>query len=255
MKPPVDAFRLFPFLRSVPEDTLAALAETADLVRFGADEVLFQAGDRLGELHLLLSGKIGATYLPGDTEDDEHVPGDDDHALVDVLLPVRALYLPAVLLDLPAPAGALTLTAGRLITVSTTRLREVVDSDLGLARPLLDYALREAHEQALEIRSLKLRSLSQRLTEYLLGLIENPDETPARFVLPVSKELLAAKLACSKEHMSRAFAVLRRFGVETERTVVLLRDVPALQDYIRTPSRREPVAAYPYPLNRATRRA
>ena len=235
----MDAFRLFPFLRSVPEDTLAALAETADLVRFGADEVLFQAGERLGELHLLLSGQIGATYLPRATEDDEH-------ALVDVLLPVRALYLPAVLLDLPVPAGALTLTAGRLIAVPTTRLREVVDSDLGLARPLLDYALREAHEQALEIRSLKLRSLSQRLTEYLLGLIEDPGETPARFVLPVRKELLAARLACSKEHLSRAFAVLRRFGVETERAVVVLRDVPALQDYIRTPTQREPVPLYPW---------
>ena len=179
-----------------------------------------------------------------------HVPGDDDRALVDILLPVRALYLPAVLLDLPVPAGALTLTTGRLITVSTTRLRQVVDSDLGLARPLLDYALWEAHEQALEIRSLKLRSLSQRLTEYLLGLIEEPEETPARFVLPVSKELLAAMLACSKEHLSRAFAALRRFGVETERAVVVLRDVPALQDYIRTPTRREPVAAYPVePIN------
>lgn len=219
MKPGLETLRSLPLLAGLPVKYLAALDHSADLVRFGPDETLFQAGDLLGELSYLLIGQIGAMG-PQST---------DDSTLVDVMLPVRPLCLPSVLLGLPAPVGAYTLTAGRLITLPAYRLREMIRSSPGLARSFLDSALQEAHEQAQDIRSLKLQSSSQRLAAYLFGLIKDPNESPARIVLPFEKRRLAAKIGCKQENLSRAFAALRQIGVVTQGSVVIARDVPALR--------------------------
>lgn len=221
MKPGVQALQSLPLLADLSATALAALDQSADLVRFGPDETLFQAGDRLSELNYLLAGQIGATCPQSGA----------DNIFTDILLPVRPLCLPAVLLGLPAPVGAYTLTAGRLITLPAQRLREMTRSNAGLARSFLNGALQEAYEQVLDIRSLKLQSSPQRLATYLLGLIDDPEAKPARFVLPLHKELLAAKIGCSKENLSRAFAVLRQIGVVTQRRTIIAYDVPALRAF------------------------
>ena len=79
--------------------------------------------------------------------------------------------------------------------------------------------------------SLKLQSSPQRLAAYLLGLITDPNESPARIVLPLAKQRLAAKIGCAEENLTRAFAALRSIGVVTERSVVIARDVPALRAF------------------------
>jgi CRP-like cAMP-binding protein len=215
----IETLRSLPLLQAFPGKLLAALGETADIVGFGPEEEVFQAGERLSKLHYLLSGQIGTTR-PG--------PGEEDD-LVDVLLPVRPLCLSAVLLELPAPFGAHTLTAGQLITLSASRLGEMISSDPRLARSFFEYALRQTHEQALEISDLKLKSSPQRLADYLVGLISDPEEKPARFVLPMRKELIAAKLGCAPENLSRAFASLERIGVRTHQSAVIVHDVSALR--------------------------
>jgi CRP/FNR family transcriptional activator FtrB len=214
-----ETLRLLPLLQAFPDHLLGTLNETADVMVFGPEEEVFQAGERLSKLHYLLSGQIGTTRPR---------PGEEDD-LVDVLLPVRPLCLPAVLLELPAPFGAHTLTAGQLVTLSASRLGEMISNEPRLARPFFEYALRETHEQALEISDLKLKSSPQRLADYLLGLINDPEEEPARFVLPLGKELIAAKLGCTPESLSRAFATLKRIGVRTHQSAVVVSDVPALR--------------------------
>ena len=100
-----------------------------------------------------------------------------------------------------------------------------------LALPFLDHALAGMREQTLELCSMKLRSSVQRLAGYLLGLVEDPEMSPARFVLPYEKRFLAARIGCTQENLSRAFAALRSRGVETQQGVVVLRDVPGLRAF------------------------
>ena len=229
----MEALQSLPLLRAFPDNMLVELRKTAALVLFAPDEAVFPAGERLSELYCLLSGTIGASRPRPEGKDD----------IMDVLLPVRPLCLPAVLLDLPTPVGAYSLTSGRVLTLSASRLRELLASDARLAQPFFDYALREAHEHALENRNLKLQTTAQRLADYLLGLIEDPEEKPARFILPLPKELVGAKLGCTKEHLSRAFATLQPIGVQTLQSVVIVHDVPALRAFSYLsgrPSRRGP---------------
>jgi CRP-like cAMP-binding protein len=124
MKPDPETLRSLPLLQAFPGYLLAALGETADIVGFGPEEEVFQAGERLSELHYLLSGQIGTTRPRPEEEDD----------LVDVLLPVRSICLAVVLLELPAPFGARTLTAGQLITLPASRLGAMISNQPRLAR-------------------------------------------------------------------------------------------------------------------------
>jgi CRP-like cAMP-binding protein len=220
LKPDEEALRSLPLLQAFPGYLLAALKRGAKLVRFGPDEQIFQAGEPLSELHYLLSGAIGATRprVQGKKED-----------VVDILLPVQPLCLPAALLGLPAPIGVRSRTAGHLISLSASQLRKMMSRDPALAQPFFDYALREAHEQASQNYDLRLRSTPQRLADFLFGLIEDPAEKPARFVLPFEKGLIAMRVGCTQANLSRAFAKLRRIGVQTRRGVVIVHDVSALK--------------------------
>jgi CRP-like cAMP-binding protein len=221
LKPGTEALRALPFFTGCAPELLTALNDSADLARCGPDEVLFRPGDRLTELNFLTAGQIGLT----------HPQRRGDLALVDVILPVRPLCLSAALLGLPAPAGAQTLTSVRLIVLPVPELHALVAQHAVLTAALLDCALRDAFDLTREMCDLKLRSSAQRLADYLIGLVREPELSPARFVLPFEKRLLAAKIGCSQENLSRAFAALRRVGVETQAAVVVLKDLPALRAF------------------------
>jgi hypothetical protein len=83
---------------------------------------------------------------------------------------------------------------------------------------------------------MKLRSSAQRLAAFLLRLADGTDVRPARFVLPYEKRFLAAKIGCTQENLSRAFAALRSVGVDSLRGAVVISDVEALRTFARLPS-------------------
>ncbi len=76
-----------------------------------------------------------------------------------------------------------------------------------------------------------MRTTAQRLGCYLLELTQEPTENAVTFRLPFDKRLLAAKLGCRQENLSRAFAALRNLGVETHGARVTLHDIARLRDY------------------------
>jgi CRP/FNR family transcriptional activator FtrB len=221
MKPGTEAIQGLPILGECDGGLLARLNDTADLARVGPDEELFREGEILQELTFLVAGHVGAT----------HTGAGGKPNLVDVLQPVRPICLAAALLGLPAPAGARTFTTTRLIVFPVTAIQATIGDDSALNRRLLDYALRETLTLAREIHALKLCTTVQRLARYLLGRVTDGEPSPARFVLPFEKRLLAARIGCSQENLSRAFATLRRVGVETQRGAVVMRDLPALRAF------------------------
>jgi CRP/FNR family transcriptional activator FtrB len=221
MKPGSEALRGLPVVGECSDDLLCRLNDASDLVRVGPDEELFRAGEILQELTFLVVGQVGAVH---------HEPG-GKRTMLDVLQPVRPLYLAATLLGLPAPAGARTVTSARLIVFPVAEFQAMIRDDAALGQRLLDYSLHETQMLTEEVYALKLRSAVQRLAVYLLGRVHEAELSPARFVLPFEKRMLAARIGCSQENLSRAFAALRRIGVETQRGVVLIRDLTALRTF------------------------
>jgi CRP-like cAMP-binding protein len=235
LEPDLQALRSLPLLRALPNRPLAALQKTARIVHFGSGEVMFRANEPLDELHFLMRGEVAATRPRLEDKED----------IVDVLLPVRPLCLPAVLLGLTAPIGARTLTAGHLIALPASQLREMIASDPRLMRSVFDDVVRDAHELAVEHYIVKMRSIVQRLAGYLFNLIEDPDEKPARFILPYKTELLAARFGATLSGVANAFDSLRTIGVQKQNRAVVVQDAAALKVFANSPgqpSKRRPNA-------------
>jgi CRP/FNR family transcriptional activator FtrB len=221
MKPGAETLRALPVVGECSDHLLGRLNDVSDLVRVGPDEELFPEGAILQELTFLLAGHVGAV----------HPQPREKQMMVDVLQPVRPLYLAATLLGLPVPAGARTVTSARLIVFPVAELKTMIRDDPALGERLLAYSLHENQTLTHEVYVLKLRSAAQRLALYLLGLVDEAEPAPARFVLPFEKRLLAARIGCSQENLSRAFAALRPIGVETQRGVVVIRNLTALRAF------------------------
>ena len=220
MRPGLGVIAGLPLFASFRAPQIGALNELADLARVGPDEALFREGDRLEGLHILLTGFVSETHA--------HHDGD---AFTDVISPIGLIGFASAMLGVASPTGARTITSARLIVIPAAELRAMIRAAPELGLPFLDHALAGMRQQTLELCHMKLLSSVQRLAGFLLGLVEDPAMNPARFVLPYEKRFLAARIGCSQENLSRAFAALRRLGVETQRGIVVLRDVPALRAF------------------------
>lgn len=81
-----------------------------------------------------------------------------------------------------------------------------------------------------QIEQLKVQSGVQRLSEYLLDQCDS-DFGSEEMQLPYEKVVLAGKLGMKPESLSRAFAKLKKIGVESELKNVRVRDIDALRSF------------------------
>jgi CRP-like cAMP-binding protein len=224
VRPGIKVLTALPLLATFSAAQIATLNNLADLARLGPDEILFREGDRLAELNILLAGFVAETQgRSGET------------AITDIIGPDRPIGFASAMLGAASPTGARTITSARLVILPAAELRSMIRAKPALALPFLDHALTGMREQTVELCTLKLRSSVQRLAAFLLGLVDDPALSPARFVLPYEKRFLAAKIGCTQENLSRAFATLRRQGVETRQGVVVLRDEAGLRAFAGLP--------------------
>ena len=110
-------------------------------------------------------------------------------------------------------------------------LRALLEQAPPLALALLHAEAQDFRAMVRQVRDLKLRSAAQRLGCYLLALVADPIAQTAELRLPFDKGLLAARLGCRQENLSRAFATLRVHGVETHGARVLLHDIARLREF------------------------
>jgi CRP/FNR family transcriptional activator FtrB len=190
-----------------------------EVVTAEAGDVLAHQGAIPEFLHVLLDGQVALSSIAAD----------GTTALVEVLRPVDHFVLAAVLTKLPHLMSARALTRCRLLAINANALLDLVEHDAALANLLLRSVSREFRTMVHQLRDLKLRTAAQRLGCYLLARVADAEAATAEFRLPFDKGLLAARLGCRQENLSRAFAALRGYGVETHGLRVILHDIPRLR--------------------------
>jgi CRP-like cAMP-binding protein len=193
-----------------------------------AEARVVEAGSRLytqGQLDvpfcLLLSGQISSF----------RTAPDGTVTVVDVTQPSGHAGLQAVLTQLPALTGVETVATSRMIMIDGAGLRELLQQEQSLATAVMRAEAMALRSLVLQVCDLKLRTTAQRLGHYLLELAPDQTSRVVALRLPFDKRLLAARLGCRQENLSRAFAALREIGVETRGARVVLNDVPRLRDY------------------------
>ena len=198
-------------LRSVP---VFAPLDDGLLIQINAmSEVQIAAhGDRLCEqgmqpdiLYFVLDGQVALSSTAPD----------GSIAVVEVLQAGQDFVLASVMSELPYVQSAHVVQRARLLAIQSAPLRSMVEREPELALALLRSLSVDFRSLVRQIRDLKVRTTAQRLGCYLLALVPDPNATEFGFRLPFEKGLLAARLGCRQENLSRAFASLRELGVDT----------------------------------------
>lgn len=204
------------------QPSLIRLGAITTLADIDDGVTLCREGDRADKLHVLLNGMV--------TLSAEAANGRS--AVVEVVRPVRHLVLATVLAGLPYAVTAVTITPATLLVIGAAELQALLRDDPALGSVLMHAQALEFRAMVREVCDLKLRTAAERLGCYLLELSqEQQSRNNNQLRLPIGKQLLAARIGCRHENLSRAFASLRELGVETHGKRVILHDIQRLREF------------------------
>ena len=216
-----DLLRLTPLFENLEDRLIERLAAITQEARLPEGTEVCGQGDPALHLHVLLEGRVALWASAPDKS----------RAAVEVVRPPGYFVLATVLTRLPHLMSARTVSAAHLLLIDTEGLHALLASEVELANALLHAEALNFRALVRQVQDLKLRTAAQRLACYLLALSNETEATTDKFRLPFDKRLLAARLGCRQENLSRAFAALRSAGVETHGARVILHDVPALRAF------------------------
>jgi CRP/FNR family transcriptional activator FtrB len=217
----VEALRTTPLLRDLPDTVMDKLAAISQIVEVPEDTEVCRQGDNADELFIVLEGQLAGSSSAAN----------GSTAVVEVIRSGETLGLATVLARLPRLIGVRTVTASTLLTIGSQALLDLVEQEPSLVTALLRAEANEFRALVRQVCDLKLRTTAQRLGCYLLSLTATGAANSTALRLPFDKRLLAARLGCRQENLSRAFAALRGFGVETHGARVILHDIARLKAY------------------------
>jgi CRP/FNR family transcriptional regulator, transcriptional activator FtrB len=215
------ALRATPLLRDLTDTVLDRLAAISKIIDAPEDTEICRQGDPADELIIVLGGQLAgfSTAANGTV------------AVVEVIRSGETLGLATLLARLPRLLGVRTVTSSQLLSIEAAGLLALVEQEPSLVTALLRAEANEFHALVRQVCDLKLRTTAQRLGCYLLSLSAEKQANATALRLPFDKRLLAARLGCRQENLSRAFAALRGFGVETHGARVILHDIASLRAY------------------------
>jgi CRP/FNR family transcriptional activator FtrB len=214
-----DLIGMLPLFERLDSSLRLRIEAISETIAVGANHLLSHQGAMPKYLHVLLEGQVALTSTAAD----------GTTALVEVLHPPEHFVLASVLSRLPYLMTARTVGPSRLVAIDAEGLLDIVEREAAVANVLLHSVSREFRTMVCQVRDLKLRTAAQRLGCYLLARVKDGTAEQAEFRLPFDKGLLAARLGCRQENLSRAFAALRSYGVETHGSRVILHDIPRLK--------------------------
>jgi CRP/FNR family transcriptional activator FtrB len=219
--PIVAALRATPLLRDLPDVVIDQLAAMSKIVQVPEDTEICRQGDSADELFIVLDGQLAGSSSSAN----------GSTAVVEVIRSGETLGLATMLARLPRLIGVRTVTPSRLLTIEAQGLFDLIEQEPSLVTALLRAQANEFRSLVRQVCDLKLRTTAQRLGCYLLSLTNEELANATALRLPFDKRLLAARLGCRQENLSRAFAALRGFGVETHGARVILHDIAKLRAY------------------------
>ena len=213
--------REVPMFEQLDDHVLTRLGSVTEHARVEEGTELCREGDAANSLHILLEGLVTlSAEAPNGRK-----------ALVEVIRPTRHLVLATVLAKLPYAATAEAIATSRVLVIDAGGLHALLREDAALADSLMRGQALDFRAMVRQVCDLKISTAAQRLGCYLLELSQHQHTREARIRLPYGKQLLAAHLGCRPENVSRAFATLRDMGVETHGKMVILHDIPRLQEF------------------------
>lgn len=198
-----DSLYRLPLFSGIPPAELEPLLPGVREFKARTHEILFQKGDHLRGIHVLVSGqvKLFMTTAQGTEK------------LFTMVKPGEAFGEAVVFLDRPCPVSAQATQDSTLLIVAKEALLTMMDRNPVFARQMLASMSMRLHELMSDMETCTLMNSLQRVVNYLSQQV--PDETLAscEIRLDTSKQMLASRLNLAPETFSRALHHLMEGGV------------------------------------------
>lgn len=217
----IQALRSIPLFRNLDDQVMDRLAAISKIVTFGAETLVCRQAEAADTLFIVLEGQLAVSSAAAN----------GTAAVVEVIRPGGMVGLATLLARLPLLLTARAINGCRLLCIDALSLLSLLERETSLLAALLRAEAEDFRALVRQICDLKLRTTAQRLACYLLSLVVKQTGNATALRLPFDKRLLAARLGCRQENLSRAFATLRGLGVETHGARVILHDIGRLRGY------------------------
>ena len=211
-----------PLFSGLGNDDLTLLLSGTHEYKVSAHEILFQKGDHIRGIHLMLSGQA-KLFLPT-TQGGEKVIG--------MVTAGKSFGEAVVFNDEPCPVAAQATRDSVLMIVNKDALLAVLDHNPRFARKMLASISMRLHELMLDMETCTLMNSVQRVVCYLSQ--RTPEQNPPQYEvkLGTSKQMLASQLNLAPETFSRALHHLATAGlIEVQGRTIRIMDAQRLKHF------------------------
>jgi CRP-like cAMP-binding protein len=211
-----------PLFSGLCASELAVLMPGVREYKVRAHEMLFQKGDTLRGIHLMVAGQA-KLFLP---------TSQGAEKVIAMANPGDAFGEAVVFLDKPVPVSAQATVDSVLLLVSKDALLAVVDRNPLFARKMLASISLRLHELMADMETCTLMNSVQRVVCFLSH--QTPEQNPPQYEvrLDTSKQTLASRLNLAPETFSRVLHHLATAGlIEVQGRTIRIKDAARLKAF------------------------
>lgn len=209
-----------PIFDQLPEDMRACLQSAATTQRFARGETICLQGESAKTLKVVRSGWVKLYRM---------TPYGDE-AVLATLHAGDSFDEIAALLEGECLASAEAVNDCVVTLINLARIGHCENAFREISRVVLAAASGQFNAMIGHIEQLKVKSGTQRLSEFLLDICQ-VETGGAEVDLPYEKTVLAARLGMKPESLSRSFRRLKDLGVTSKVRQVSIRDVSVLRHF------------------------
>jgi len=215
---------VLPLFSDLCPEELAKLAEGCRLRRMSRGDVVFRAGERCLEFHVVVMGQVKLYVLSPQGQE----------KVVELVGPGQSFGEAIMFTGRPYILNAQVLTETLLLTVSQQAVFGEIERDHRFALRMLAGLSRRLHGLIHDVEAYALQSGVQRVIGYLLRDV--PEDEEAHTVsLAVSKATIASRLSLTPEYFSRVLHELQEQGlIEVDGRDIRIVDAGRLATYRMT---------------------
>lgn len=220
----IDRIRRLPIFSGLSAGRFGELLGSASLRVFFKGTTVFDQGDPVRFLYVVLSGWVKVSRLQADGTE----------VVMEIFGTGESFAEGAMHMAEGYPATAQMIEDGRLLAIPTSAIREQMAEDPDLALSMLSSMAVRLKRFTGRIERMNSQSAPQRVGRFLLKFStpHRPGNGCAQVTLPYDKQLIANRLGMKPETFSRALATLKKHGVAVDGTSATIADVPALQRFV-----------------------
>ena len=222
----IESFRAMPLFDQLSPRVKDCLLAATQPRFFSRGETICLQGEDATTLKVVQSGWV-KLY---------RVSPNGDEAVLATLNSGQSFDEIAALQESTSQASAEAVTDCSVLMVNLAAMHHCENSFREINKAVLAAASGHLNDMLVHIEGLKIKTGTQRLSEFLLDLIEEA-ENATELALPYEKTVLAAKLGMKPESLSRAFRRLKEIGVNSKLRTVSVHDVSRLRSFAQEEAR------------------